>query len=536
MARVTDAGTAISPASVSSVVFNAAVGKFGTFYAAVRFHGFYSSVDGVNWTRLANQPGLSLTMPACPAQSAAVSSCPIYRGEIAVVPGRVGPKSLGELYAWYVDTNDVDQGIWQSIDGGNTWNAITDSGITNCGDLLGGCGTEQGTYNLALAAVPNGSFTDLYAGAVNLYKCTINNAFPNCSGSGSNTFVNLTHAYGCSDIAEVHPDQHAIDFLVANGTALLYFANDGGIYRALDGFTGLTTGTCGLANQFDNLNATLGPMTQFVSLSQSATNASVVFGGTQDNGAPATAASQSGEWVNVDAGDVGFTAVNPTNADDWFLAAPPDSISGVNLYRCATGVNCRTRDFQDGQVADSNQLGGDYGAFYLPFILDPANSSALLIGTCRIWRGDLSKDSFTLLSPNFETGGDGACTGAETNLVRSLAAGGPVDAAGVSQVIYAGTNGEGPLIPTSPPGGTSGSQPMRMPASQAGPIGLAPSIPAIFRYPALPWIPQMQAARPLTWASWDSIRAMCGRQSTPGNHGPISRERPRRCLMLLLMC
>src|SRR5581483_5943249 len=131
------------------------------------------------------------------------------------------------------------------------WVQVNGSGITNCGDFFGGCGTQQGAYNLTLAAAPNGTATDLYAGAINLYKCTITNAFPTCNGSGSNTFQNLTHVYGCSDIAKVHPDQHAIDFQISNGAALLFFANDGGIYRALDGFTGLTTGVCGLANKFE---------------------------------------------------------------------------------------------------------------------------------------------------------------------------------------------------------------------------------------------------------------------------------------------
>ena len=48
---------------------------------------------------------------------------------------------------------------------------------------------------------------------------------------------------------------------------LMYFANDGGIYRALNGFTGLTTGSCSGTNQFDDLNQNLGSMTQFVSFS-----------------------------------------------------------------------------------------------------------------------------------------------------------------------------------------------------------------------------------------------------------------------------
>ena len=140
----------------------------GQFFAALRYHGFYSSCDGgQTWTRLANQPGGGLSATACPA-SPSSSSCPIYRGEIAVVPGR------NEMYVWYVDANDFDQGIWKSTDGGNSWTQIDDTGIINCGDQLG-CGTEQGSYNLELAAVPNGNsgVTDLYAGAINLYKCEI---------------------------------------------------------------------------------------------------------------------------------------------------------------------------------------------------------------------------------------------------------------------------------------------------------------------------------------------------------------------------
>ena len=167
--NVSDGGAATAPGSVSSVVYNAIANSgLGQFFAAVRYHGFYSSLDGgQTWTRLANQPGGGLSATACPPNPSS-STCPIYRGEIAVVPGR------NEMYVWYVDANDFDQGIWESTDGGNSWAQIDDTGIINCGDQLG-CGTEQGSYNLELAAVPNGGsgVTDLYAGAINLYKCEI---------------------------------------------------------------------------------------------------------------------------------------------------------------------------------------------------------------------------------------------------------------------------------------------------------------------------------------------------------------------------
>src|SRR5207253_2127106 len=179
---------------------------------------------------------------------------------------------------------------------------------------------------------------------------------PVCSGTGQGTFLNLTHVYGCApnfgSIAHVHPDQHDLDFMVANSKAILYFANDGGIYRALDGYSGLTTGDCSGTNQFDSLNQTLGSMSQFVSFSEHPIDLNTILGGTQD------------------------------------------------------------------------------------------------VGTCRVWRGATSGTGFSVLSNNFETGGDGICGGNEVNLVRSLAAGGIKDTSGFSNVMYAGTDGLGPLQPT----------------------------------------------------------------------------------------
>lgn len=80
-ASITDAGSSISPASVTSVVYNSASGANG-FYAAIRFHGFYFSPDGTHWNRLVTQPGSRLSAATCPAQAASPSSCPIYRGQL----------------------------------------------------------------------------------------------------------------------------------------------------------------------------------------------------------------------------------------------------------------------------------------------------------------------------------------------------------------------------------------------------------------------------------------------------------------------
>jgi len=432
--------------SATSVVYNAAA---GLFFAAVRYQGFYSSPDGLTWTLLTTQPGAAglLSPTACPQNY--LTTCPIYRGEITVVPGR------NEMYVWFISLSSsgsaVDQGIWQSINGGASWTPISDSGIIDCSDEAG-CGVEQGFYNLELLAVPNGAAaTDLYAGAINLYKCSINSSNPTCSGT---SFLNLTHVYGCdplSALAHVNPDQHALAYTIPpSGADLMYFANDGGIYRALNGFTGLLTGSCSGTNQFDDLNQNLGSMTQFVGFSQHATDPNTLFGGTQDNGSPATAtATTSSSWGNVlgDAG--GYTAIDP-NAGNWFASQPDTGSGTLTIQECSFGVNCNDSLFT--VVVDSSNVGGDDGGFYFPYLLDPQSTTGMLVGTCRVWSGPRSGGAFALLSLNFETFGTGTCAGTEVNVIRALAAGGPFNANG-SQVIYATTDGPGPSDLSAPAGG-----------------------------------------------------------------------------------
>lgn len=92
-------------------------------------------------------------------------------------------------------------------------------------------------------------------------------------------------------------------------------------------------------------------------------------------------------------------------------------------------------------------LGGDSAGLFTRFILDPQNSGELLVGTCRMWRGATDGTGFSVITDNFETGGTEACTGGEVNLVRAIAAGGSTDSGGSSNVMYAGTDGLGPVVP-----------------------------------------------------------------------------------------
>ncbi len=62
-----------------------------------------------------------------------------------------------------------------------------------------------------------------------------------------------------------------------------------------------------------------------------------------------------------------------------------------------------------------------------------------------MWRISTSGTAPLQLSNDFDTLGTGVCTGDEINLVNGLAAGGPKDANNNSTVVYAVTNGYGPL-------------------------------------------------------------------------------------------
>ncbi|HXZ28075.1 MAG TPA: hypothetical protein VEG08_08765, partial [Terriglobales bacterium] len=456
--------------SVSDVVYDA---TNSTFYAAIRFHGFYSSTDnGHNWTRLTVQPGSSLPTTTCtPATN---SSCPMYRGQLAVQP------STGDLYTVFVgssgDTSSANiyratfsAGVvngWTHISNGTT--SPTSTGIVGCGDgsVGSGCDLSQSFYNLYIAAVPNGTGTDLYIGAVNLFKCRLANSSQTCNMTSgtSNIWMNISHVYGsCSGNANyqtMHPDNHGFGFMVlSGGSVIAYLGNDGGVYRSLDSrnLVGGTNCSAGgpapNGNALDSLNtSTLGSLTQFIWISTDPVDGSVTLGGTQDNGSPATAAGQSSPVLTpplffmANGGDGGYNFIDHTG-NNWYTTN-----TGVSIQKCSGGIPCiETLPFNS--IIGSGQVGGDSGAFYTPYMLDPANDADAIVGTCRVWRGVADGSALTALSFNFDTGTAATCNGSENNIIASLAAGGATSG-GLSQVVYAGTGGGHIWATTNAAGGT----------------------------------------------------------------------------------
>ena len=248
MATIEDGNQAVQQASTVQAPGNAATAVVWNavrqrFYAAVRGHGYYESVDGMTWTRLAHQPGTGLTTTACPTNPGGIGSagCPMFRGALAV------QAATGDTFALSVDANNVDQGVWQDVCGlSGTSCAVSPIAF---GKRLGSAALEVGSgstaiaqadYNLALAAVATGSGatadTALFAGTVDLYRCSL---------AGGCVWRNTTNALnGCAAPAKVSPAQHAVAVLAGAGTGglpLVYVGNDGGVWRSVDGVNQLQT-------------------------------------------------------------------------------------------------------------------------------------------------------------------------------------------------------------------------------------------------------------------------------------------------------
>lgn len=420
--------------AATSVVWNPIRQRF---YAAVRYHGYYESPDGMTWTRLAQQPGAGLSLAACPTNpgGAGNPSCPIFRGALAVQP------ASGDTFALTVDAGNRDQGLWQDVCGLSGSSCA--SGTVTFSKQLPSAPLETATstvipqadYDLSLAAVPSGTDTILYAGTIDLYRCSL---------AGGCVLRNTTNATnGCAAPAMVAPAQHAIATLA--GSTLLYLGNDGGLWRSSDGVN-QQSAPCSAddASHFENLNGGLGSLAEVVSFAQHPTDPATLVVGLGANGTAATS-SPSTPWAQVATGEGGSVAIDPTDPQLWYISTG----AGVSIRQCANGAGCTAADFAGAATIGPVQTDFDSSLIDAPWLLDPALPANVLVGTCRVWRGPAGNgaawSSANAISGLLSGPQNAACN--STNpVLRSLAAGGPAGSATAaqnagSQVLYAGMAG-----------------------------------------------------------------------------------------------
>jgi hypothetical protein len=437
-------GADLGGRAATSVVWNPVRQRF---YAAIRYHGYYQSADGVTWTRLTQQPGTGLTTTACPTAptSTGSASCPIFRGALAV------QALTGDLFALTVDSNNVDQGLWQDVCALTGTNCssptVTFSQQLTSSPMEVGGGSSvipQADYNLALAAVPamTGSTPDtlLYAGTVDLYRCSL------AAGCVLRNTTNATN--GCAAPAQVAPAQHAVATMATATLPLLYLGNDGGLWRSTDGVNEQAA-PCSAddATHFQNLNGGIGSLAEVVSFAQAPADAGTLLVGLGANGTASTpsATAEATPWAQISTAEGGTVAIDPTNPSLWYVSTG----AGVSIRQCGSGAACAITNFAGVPTIGPAQVAGDDSLIDAPWVLDPALSSDIIIGTCRVWRGPADSGAVWSSSNAISEllGGPQNASCANTNpVIRSLAASGPASNAAAAQnagseVLYAGMAG-----------------------------------------------------------------------------------------------
>jgi hypothetical protein len=163
----------------------------------------------------------------------------------------------------------------------------------------------------------------------------------------------------------------------------MYAASDGGVYRTDDarGAVGTTLlDVCGatIAGNAPNpvtwttLNGGYS-VTQFYH-GTPYPDGDVYFGGTQDNGTLRGSASAGGGWLQIQGGDGGYTAVDPTDTNVLFA-----EYTGLSIQKSTDGG----ASFADAVTGIVNDPGF---AFIAPFIMNDASPQQLWTGGWYVWR------------------------------------------------------------------------------------------------------------------------------------------------------
>lgn len=280
--------------------------------------GIYRSTDGGDtWVQLTNG------LPPSTDQT----------GRIGLAISASNPDVLYTSYTENPITNSF-QGIYKTIDGGDTWTQTNDSGLSN---LYASFGWFFGNIRVD----PNDSNV-VYAMGLDLYKST----------DGGASWFYTTNG--------MHVDQHGLEIHPLNSN-MVVAGNDGGLYLSQNGGS-----TWQHANQL--------PITQFYACEIDHLQPERKYGGTQDNGTNRTLTGSTDDWQHILGGDGFYVLVDPT--DNTYVYG--ESQWG-NFYRSTNGgydFDWATFGIDDNDRTNWNT----------PVVFDPNNPEILFYGANRLYK------------------------------------------------------------------------------------------------------------------------------------------------------
>jgi photosystem II stability/assembly factor-like uncharacterized protein len=294
----------------------------------------------------------------------------------------IAPGSAQTLFAAIANSgiNAVLLRMMKSTDGGNTW--FTLNSVPN---YMG----SYGDYNTSLAVDPADPNVVYAGGQVDMIR----------TANGGTSWAHILGSH-------VHPDFHAAGF-DANGKYLS--GSDGGIWRLNNP----------VSLQWQDLNGTLSTI-QLAGIALNPDDPNIAYAGAQDNYTEKFTGSLA--WTALRGGDGGFTRV------DW---ANPRTV--YMTYQYSQGSGFLARSDNSGSNPNPRTNGIDFrhpGNFYAPYIIDPANSNRLILGTSSVYESTNRADTWTAISAPLQRGWT------VDNVIDSVAAAGS-DA----NTVYAGAGG-----------------------------------------------------------------------------------------------
>jgi len=297
-------------------------------------------------------------------------------------------------------------GVWKSIDSGANWapQVQTISGdnrnnflllsnpvygrLLSCG--YGGSNQyiNQGWYDNIITVDPVDP-TRVWVGGIDLWRSDDSGANWGVASYWWFTNPDPNQAFDTPDPNYAHADNHGIVFHPGyNGTSnkMMYATSDGGIFRTEDATATVGTNAsadpnqnsiCGNANfpglTWSSLNNGYA-VTQFYDGAVYPDN-SAYIAGAQDNGTDrGFNATGPNAWGQIQGGDGGYVAVDPTNSQ--------------NLYAEFTGISMTKSTDGGTTFADAVTGIADSGQFINPFIIDGNNPNRFWTGGIKLWRSD----------------------------------------------------------------------------------------------------------------------------------------------------
>lgn len=296
--------------------------------------GIYRSIDGGdNWELLSN----------------GLPSLPDEKGRIGLA---ISPSDPNYVYAYIVHENGDLTGIFQSKNGGDSWNEINTNGIVQPAFMWW--------------------FGKMYV-------------HPE---SPKSLIVLSLKVHYIDDVETdpvwetrfefAHVDQHSI-FIHPQNPNLFLAGNDGGIYLSEN--RGIT---------YQKLNGL--PITQFYRTSMDFQNPEQVYGGAQDNGTMRTLTGDQDNFEIIFGGDGFFPLIDPQDSDKVYA-----EYQYGNLWRSNNGGN----NF----VVATNGFNPERVNWNTPVIFDPSDSDVLYMGGNRLFKSIDNASIWNAISEDLTDGG-----------------------------------------------------------------------------------------------------------------------------------